>query len=193
MTIPFKLVLPALTIFLFFNALFAGRAYVEQSKNFRQHDLSDLAQTNWNNLGESFATIAPEAPLVNRIKDIERYLKPDDTLLILSPFDHLLMFYTNPRKICGHYELLTNLATKQILDKVVQCATQSHHVLIAYDNASETPCPTNPLQTGSRCKFKAVMKHNLVDVRDAVIPVIDEVGTTKDMTFYRVPDYSAPK
>jgi hypothetical protein len=103
---------------------------------------TDLFQKNsWSDLGETFITTTPQAPIATRIKAIQAEIKPQDVVIFLSPFDHLMSFYGNPEKYCGHFEYLTNLVTYKNVADVEACARNSPNVLVVYDPLVEKSCP----------------------------------------------------
>lgn len=166
-------------------AALAGNTYKTDAKAFRSLFINDFAISNWNSLGESIGFVTPERPISERVKSIRKQVKPGETLIILSPYDQILNFYINPPLICGHFDLLSNLATQDIENSVLACATRSPRTLIVYDSASETPCPTGYLQTQSRCALKAATKGNLTQFRDRLLPFVTLVGSDENLRFYR--------
>jgi hypothetical protein len=166
-------------------AAFAGNVYKVDAKAFRSLVVNDFAVNNWHSLGESVGFVAPEMPISERVESIKKQVMPGDTLIILSPYDQILNFYINPRTICGHFDILSNLATHDIESALLTCATRSSKTLIVYDKASETPCPTGYLQTQSRCALKAITKGNLTSFRDRLQPFVELVGSDENLLFYR--------
>jgi hypothetical protein len=86
------------------------------------------------------------------------------------PFDQVLNLYVKPKTVLGHFEIVSNLASRLIEDIIQACATRSPSTLIVYDRAVETPCPTGYLEAGSRCPLKATTKANLTALRDKLLP-----------------------
>jgi hypothetical protein len=166
-------------------AAFAGNVYKADANAFRSVVVNDFAVNNWRSLGESVDFVAPETPISERVKSIKKQVMPGDTLIILSPYDQVLNFYINPRTICGHFDILSNLATHDIESALLACSTRSSKTLIVYDKASETPCPTGYLQTQSRCTLKAAMKGNLSNFRNNLLPFVEPVGSDTNLSFYR--------
>jgi hypothetical protein len=166
-------------------AAFAGNVYKADANAFRSVVVSDFAVNNWRSLGESVGFVAPEMPISERVESIRKQVMPGDTLIILSPYDQVLNFYINPRTICGHFDILSNLATNDIESALLACSTRSSKTLIVYDKASETPCPTGYLQTQSRCAVKASMKGNLTNFRNSLLPFVELVGSDTNLSFYR--------
>jgi hypothetical protein len=166
-------------------AALAGQIYKADANAFRDLFVSDFAVSNWNSLGESVGFVTPEAPISERVNSIRRQVTPDDTLIILSPYDQILNFYVNPRVICGHFDILSNLATHDIENALLACSTRSSKTLIVYDRALETPCPTGYLQTQSRCALKATTKGDLTNFKDKLLPFVELVGSDEELLFFR--------
>jgi hypothetical protein len=166
-------------------AAFAGNVYKVDANAFRSVVVNDFAVNNWRSLGESVGFVAPEMPISERVESIRKQLMPGDTLTILSPYDQILNFYINPRTICGHFDILSNLATHDIESALLACSRRSSKTLIVYDQASEAPCPTGYLQTQSRCALKATTKGNLTSFRDRLLPFVELVGSDENLLFYR--------
>ena len=189
-TLP-RLIAPTLAAVVTFFAAQSGYSFKEQSDDFRSTLIDNFKVGQWNRLGETIGFITPEATFYERIASIKSQIRPNDTLLLLSPYDHILNFYVNQRNICGHFELLTNLATSEVADRVIDCATRSAQTLIVYDRSAETRCPTDPLQSVSRCALKFAMKGNLIDLKNRLLPFVELVGSDKNFEFYRPKSVSA--
>jgi hypothetical protein len=166
-------------------AAVAGDVYKADAQTFRSLLVNDFAVSDWHSLGERVGFVAPERPISDRVESIKNKVTPGDTLIILSPYDQILNFYVNPRLICGHFDILSNLATRDIESALLTCATRSSKTLIVYDKASETPCPTGYRQTQSRCALKAITKGNLTNFRDRLLPFVEFVGSDDNLLFYR--------
>jgi len=176
---------PLLAALMLYCAIQGGLAYKEQARDFRSIFINDFEINKWSDLGETINFITPEKPVFDRVMGIRKYINPDDSLVLLSPYDQVLNFYVNPRKICGHFDLLSNLATRDSARKVFECATRSPQVLIVYDRAAETPCPTDLLEAQSHCALKAAIKGNLVDMRAKLLPFVKLVASDQNLAFYR--------
>jgi hypothetical protein len=168
-----------------FFAAFAGNTYKADAGAFRSVHVNDFAVSDWHSLGESVGFVTPERPISERVESIRKQVMPGDTLIILSPYDQILNFYVNPRAICGHFDILSNLATHDIENVLLACSTRSSKTLIVYDKALETPCPKGYLQTQSRCALKATTKGNLTNLRDSLLPFVEPVGSDTNLSFYR--------
>ena len=125
-----------------FVLAFAGcasgvRSEILGGAEFRRFYIHHYVAQPWTSLGETLPAVTPENPIASRVKAIRAQLQPGDKLLLLSPFDQLLSFYVNPPGYCGHFELLSNMVTRQIAERVEECAAKSAHVLIVKDDALE--------------------------------------------------------
>jgi hypothetical protein len=167
--------------------LWSGSALVQNAARFHELLTDDFRLSRWTALEERISIATPEAPISMRVEAIRKQLRPGEKLLLLSPFDHLLSFYVNPRALCGHFELLTNLATRADVDAVIQCVRQSANVLIAYDAAVDTPCIEllRTLQLQTSCPKKMTLKKNLSTLMEAMKPYVMPAGSSGDLYFYR--------
>lgn len=159
----------------------------------------------WAALGETFETPALAPAIVDRITALKEQIKPDDAVLFLSPFDHLMSFYTNPAHYCGHFEYLTNLVTTSDVRQVKNCVRQNPNVLLVYDDAIKAQCPSvinwqifgaeqrktlvRILYNMNTVKESCIAKHKLYgvfqEIMDSVSPdlvLVKKVGT---LSFYR--------
>ena len=186
------LIAPTLAAVAAFFAAQSGHSFKEQSDDFRSALIDNFKVGQWSRLGETIGFITPEAALHERIVSIKSQIRPNDTLLLLSPYDHILNFYINQRDICGHFELLTNLATREVADRVIECATRSAQTVIVYDRSAETRCPTDPLQSAPLCTLKFEKKGNLTDLKKRLLPFVELVGSDNDLEFYRPRSKAAP-
>ena len=116
-------------------------------------------------------------------------MKPEDTLIFLSPFDHLMSFYANPEHYCGHFELITNLVTYEQNQQVINCARTAPNVLIVYDDAFNTSCPETweaNYYDPRACGVKALIRQNASLILKSLgnRAVLDKkVGS---LSFYRI-------
>lgn len=131
-----------LTILVLVCLTTAGQ-YHRDSLEYRNKQVSMFQKNSWTGLGETIQTVTPAMPIETRMKAIQNEMKPEDTLLFLSPFDHLMSFYANPKSYCGHFENLTNFVTYQNLDQVVGCVKSTPNMLMVYDDAVDNKCPTD--------------------------------------------------
>jgi len=142
----------------------------------------------WDGLGESFSTTTQADPIVSRMTALRAEMKPDDRVLFLSPFDHLMSFYANPKKYCGHFEYLTNLATYSLIDDVVTCAKTSPNILVVYDEAVEHKCPTSwraDYYDEDQCVVKKKLTLSLQDIMHDLKANLVLVNKAGPLSFYR--------
>jgi hypothetical protein len=163
--------------------------YLGNADHFRATRISPFVTNQWTDLGEKFDTVVPAEPIVSRMEAIRQEMKPDDTLIFLSPFDHLMSFYANPQHFCGHFELITNLVTYEQNQEVINCARTAPNVLIVYDDAFDMACPTlwrSKYYSPVACGVRALIKQNASLILKAMgrRAVLDKkVGP---LSFYRV-------
>jgi hypothetical protein len=172
----------ALALGAFAASLFAGEVYLQRSQEFHQLFVDKFVTNRWTTLDESMPMVTPEAPISDRVAAIRREIRPDDNLLIISPFDYLLSFYANPQGYCGHFELLTNLVTRSEFDSVAACVRRSSHLLIIYDAAVQTPCPKNSQMS---CASKMLGIRNIQALMESLKPSTTNIGSSGDLIFYR--------
>ena len=140
-------------------------------------------------LGESIKIVAPAEPIAQRVTAIREELRPDEPLLLLSPFDHLLSFYVNPKSYCGHFDVLTNVVTTDNVLAIQKCVNSRTDVLVVYDRALATPCPTlvaDVLHFTSECRNKFLAKQNLLTILELLRPSLVEQSSKGDLVFYRI-------
>ena len=132
--------------------------------------------------------VTPEAPVVNRVRAVGSQLTKGDTVLFLSPFDHLLSLYVNPEHYCGHFELLVNLVTYPLVQTVIECIKRTSQVLVVYDDASEIPCPKSwrgKYYDLRSCGAKAALKANaqlIIQALGGDLMLVKKIGA---LSFYR--------
>lgn len=139
----------------------------------------------WSHLHDAVASPAPDAPIARRVASIRAHIAPDDRVVLLSPFDHVLSFYVSPRAYCGHFEMLTNVTSTTAVRAIQNCVQSSPNVLIVYDRALETPCHEDFLVAVPLCKDKFNVKSNLQRLMQRLGPDIRYVGSEGDLSFYR--------
>ena len=182
------LVLSALT-------LHEGRRYVRQSADFRRLFILPYERESWKTLGESIPAVMPEEPLVERVSAIRELMRPEDRLLLLSPMDHLLAFYANPRGFCGFYELLSNTVTEEIVHDAADIVRRYPDVLVVLDDRMFTPCLDlqkleRPVSTCS--KDRLVSKNNALRIFAELQPDLEEVARRGELRFFRLRSQSSP-
>ena len=175
---------------IFFSALclLGGIQFYLQTERYLAGMVDPYVQNSWSDIGESFLTTTPAAPIESRMQAVRAEIKPDDAVLFLSPFDHLMSFYANPKTYCGHFEILTNLVTFKAVDSVVDCALHNPHALVVYDDAVETPCPS-PTQISSlhlpSCEAKKLLTQQLQSIMTTIKPHMVLIKKDGPLSFYR--------
>jgi hypothetical protein len=166
--------------------------YYEKSRAGRALRTDPFVHYVWGGMGESLTTTIPPEPIETRMKSVRDEMRPDDVVLFLSPFDHLMSFYANPQKYCGHFELMTNLVTRQTITSVVECVKHNPHALVVYDSALDKGCPeTGPQMAyydGAACAAKRQMKLVLKSVMEELKPNLHIVKQSGNLSFYRHAD-----
>lgn len=176
----------------------------------RANLLLDLFEKHsWANLNERFITTTPSDPIETRMKALNEQIKPDDAVVYLSPFDHLMSFYSNPKRYCGHFEYLTNLVTYANIDDVVECVRRDTNALLVYDDAVFNKCPNllhikfyvddvrttlNRLFLASQgtmdsCEAKNKLYQSMQVIMDRLKPELVLVKKDGPLSFYRHPSH----
>lgn len=164
---------------------FSGERYKNDSAYMHKYQINSFVSAPWSGLGESIPIATNKSEIEQRVREIRKVMTPNDRVLFLSPFDHLLSFYVNPKNYCGHFELITNLARKDDVKKVVSCVEKFTDVLVVYDKALSTPCPDLiKLGIQNRCPQKLELKENVINLLPQ-LPNLTIVGKTDNLTFYR--------
>ena len=177
---------------------------VSEAAEFRRDYIANYTASAWTGLGETLPAITPEQPILERVRAIRAYIRPHDAVLFLSPFDEVMSFYVNPARYCGHFEVMSNLATRDISASIANCAKHGD-ALVVRDAALEIPCPeaeydflstylrpswsdlrpsniAKPLRT--TCASKADLKNNL-DMLFRNLSGLKKIGEQGPLTFYR--------
>jgi hypothetical protein len=164
----------------------SGIDYLSKATLFKGELVKPFVTRQWSSLGETLPTAIPESPIAERVSAISEVSRPEDALLVLSPFDHLVSFYANPARYCGHFELLSNIATTNIADQVVECVVRTPNVLVIYDHALAEPCPDlTRLGIETECRKKFMAKGNIQHLLERLLPDLVEVERKGDLVFYR--------
>ena len=171
----------------------SGMIFVEESKNFKTSATRNYATQQWRELGENFDIPQPEKDFLLRIRSLKAQLSPDVSLLLLSPFDHLLNVYLPPKNYCGHFEMFSNFVLWSHASTVEKCLAANQN-LVVYDLALDVECPADVQKlTGAdqRCtRFE--MKKNLKLLFERLKPNLVKVGEGGGLVFYRYHKYSSP-
>ncbi|MFT3940991.1 hypothetical protein [Rhodopseudomonas sp.] len=140
----------------------------------------------WKQLRETIRFVLPEEPILRRAEAITKYAANSDRLLVLSPIDHLLSFYANPRRFCGSFELLSNVATEAILEDIRHCAQQPGTVIV-YDKALDIGCQNSVYGMRTRCTVRDEMKRNLKGILSTFsTSTLTDIYDLKELTIYKV-------
>ena len=182
------------TAILLVTCLLQAYQYASESNYVKKYVVGDFLALSWSNLGETIPIVTPENDILQRVNAIKKRIRPTDSLLVLSPFDHLLSFYVNPKKYCGHFDLVTNLTARQDFEKIKLCAVKNPELLVVYDEALLKSCPEKIDKNASKqnCINKLIFKNNVADVIKH-IPNLQEVDRDGDLIFYRVNPLSQSK
>jgi len=182
------LLLSIISVYAIFFTYDAGEKYANESLAFHNKFISNFNTQEWASFGEKIKIVTPEKPIEERVVAINKVLaneNPNVKLLILSPYDHIVSFYVNPKTYCGHFELLTNVLTKNDINTIKKCVENARYVEVIYDNALKAQCPlelNSSINPG--CAKKLMVKNNLVYLMDEIKPLLNKHQTIGDLTFY---------
>ena len=93
-------------------------------------------------------------------------------------------FYLNPNKYCGHFDLLSNIATQKNIDQVVTCFNSKKDITVVYDLLMNKGCPIRPLDSIINCA-KLDAKQNVLQILDRIKPNLVEVGRSTDLIIFK--------
>ena len=139
----------------------------------------------WNNLNEKFFSSMPEDEIFRRVKLIKEEDGKFDRLLILSPYDHLISAFVNPKEYCGHFELNLNLLTNDFINKVIECVKKHPDTLIIYDDMLRFNCEISKFKNDTTCKFYNITKSGPLSVYESLSPNLVLEKKEGPLTFYR--------
>ncbi len=162
----------------------SGNKYAGDSKWMHTYLIDPFIVKPWIGLDETLPMVTPGEEISQRVGLIKKYLKNDDSLLILSPFDQTLSFYLNPNQYCGHFDLISNVATQQNIDQVVTCFNSKKDITVVYDLLMNKGCPIRPLDSIIDCK-KMDAKQNVLQILDRIKPNLVEVGRSADLIIFK--------
>lgn len=185
-----RLIAVAACIFLVNSCYPQATALRAAGIGYRDDLVTPFKSDNWQALGETIRFAAPGTAIERRVSTIHAELKPNDSLTVLSPFDFLLSFYTNPKRYCGHFEVMTNLATTRDMNTIAACIRHSPNMLVVYDKALTTDCPRDShgralLFIESGCDAKNLYKRDLRSLFDKLAPDLMLVRETANLKLYR--------
>lgn len=160
--------------------------YHTEARQFRERMLEPYRVHTWKGLGDRLRVAAPADAIARRVQTLNEVMKPEDRVLLLSPFDHLLAFYNSPRRVCGHFEPLSNMVSLTIIDRVVDCVRSKPDLLVVFDKSLENICPPKSAFTSvPSCESKRNAKMSLVRIRDRMLRDLVKVKETGDLIIYR--------
>lgn len=176
----------ACVVFFTYNA---SEKYSNESLDFHSKFTSSFNAQEWASFGEKIKFVTPENSIAERVKAINMVLGVDSKnvkLLLLSPFDHIISFYVNPKSYCGHFELMTNVLTRQDMNTIKKCIENTNDIKVVYDEALTTRCPLEFDGTvNSGCQRKLATKNNLVQIMNEIEPLLIKEITIGDLSFYK--------
>jgi hypothetical protein len=179
------------TLLIVGGCLFVAVNYVKDRRKFNADYTGILQKYDWSSLGDSIVTTTPPEFLKSRVDAIRSELAPNQRLLLLSPFDHLLSFYINPPTYCGQFEMLTNLVSENDLNRVVSCVQRHPETLIVYDNGNDIICPSKDLiriYDMASCTGKILLKTGLKTVAEILETGAKSSKAIGNLTFIRMDD-----
>lgn len=110
---------------------------------------------------------------------------PEDKVLHFSPFDNLLSYYRNPKRLCGYFNLLSGVATKSSNLQVQRRVENPEDMLNIFDSKLAAECSDyRGLAHDRVCKHKRQAKENLLELFETIRQRLLEVGRQEDLTFY---------
>ena len=179
----------AVTALCVFFCLAMAIGYIFERRLFTEQFIEPLKQYDWSLLGDKVQTTMPPEAFKEKIDAIKAELSPGQKVLFLSPFDHILSFYTAPKSYCGQFEIMTNLVSYKDIGKLIACVKRSPDTLVIYDAANETLCPPKLLKAFydiNGCKGKVLLKKALQAVWTSLLPGASSVKTSGSISFMRM-------
>jgi hypothetical protein len=140
-------------------------------------------------IGDPVRTVMPVAPIIQRVNALREHVPQDSTVLILSPFDHLLSFYLNPKSLCGHFELLSNLVFRSDAEKLIACIKRNPDIVVVYDHKLEMPCPPHEvieLYHDVGCIGRSLLKQAASSVMQELRPAIQSSVHDNELEFVKL-------
>lgn len=178
-----------ITVLCLVFCLATGVRYIFQQRVFTEEYILPLKRYDWALLGDKIqATIPPEA-FKEKIDAIKAELSPNQKVLFLSPFDHVLSFYANPKSYCGQFEIMTNLVSYKDIGKLVACIKRNPDTLVIYDSANEMLCPPKmfgAIYDNNGCRGKVLLKRALQAVWASLLPGASSVKKSGSISLMRM-------
>lgn len=163
----------------------AGRTYVGGKSWLEAYLVNPFISEPWVSLGEKIPMVTPEKPIFNRVKAIQERIDAKDSLILLSPFDQIINLYVNPVGYCGHFELISNVATKKSIDQVNSCLVNKENILVVYDKTLMQDCPSRPWDKNEQECKKLEVKGNLDRLFQEMLPKLYKLDESDEFIFYR--------
>jgi hypothetical protein len=160
--------------------------YYEQGNKFINLTMENFKKSQWTQLGESFSTTTPIQKIIDRVESIKLQVSDSNALLILSPYDHLLNIYLNPKSICGHFELNLNLLTESFINKVVDCARKEKDVIIVLDSDIYLKCIPNIYTDKNKCDVYNLSKDGPIFVIKKLSPYLQLINSDGELSYYKI-------
>ncbi len=171
-------------------------SYYTGALEFKKKLIKPFVQNEWTELGESFRTTTVAEPIETRMKSVRAEIKPEDRVLFLSPFDHLMAIYANPKNYCGHFELVVNLVTDDLVQSTIDCVKESPNALVVYDEATDKTCPAYPqarFYDTVECGTKKILQLNARRILKALDQELVLVKKEGPLSFYRPAGFAKPE
>ncbi|MGB0697036.1 MAG: hypothetical protein ACPGOY_15385 [Rhodospirillaceae bacterium] len=171
-----------------------GATLLREAQQFKARMIMPFEAEDWSRLGETIRINIPGDPVMGRVSAIRETLDPEETLLILSPFDILMNFYVNPRYSCAHFDLLSSLYLLPHIDAVAECVRRTPNVLVVYDHALSVRCADVPdrwlsaIAQSTGCRIREQGKDSIAQIYELLAFDLVEVSRTDDLVFYRKKD-----
>ena len=176
----------AFTIIVLFSiCVKAGRTYMGGKMWLEAYLINPFLSESWISLGERIPMVAPEGPILERVNEIQERIQAKDSLILLSPFDQIINLYVNPIGYCGHFELVSNVATKKNIEQINSCLVSKENILVVYDKSLLQDCPLRPWDKNEQECKKLQVKANLGGLLQALLPRLQKVDETNELIFFR--------
>ena len=159
--------------------------YKIDASNFINSNVKAFKVDYWKGLNEKFFSSMPEDEILMRVNLIREATNNTNRLLILSPYDHLISAFVNPKDYCGHFELNLNILTNTLINKVVNCVKKHPDTLVIYDDMLRVNCAISNFKIETNCKFYNVTKFGPISIYEALKPNLILQKKEGPLTFYK--------